>query len=434
MLGDRTSTGRRRHAAPVRRRAGRGDCPSGARVGWGFITLYALSYAGGSLLFLAPLLVSLALKVNSLVGTDAAPGRLALVTGVGSLLSIISNPLFGRLSDRTTARMGMRRPWMVTGVVGGALGVLVVALAPGIGWVLVGWCLAQVFLNAVLAAQVAVLPDQVPVTQRGVVAGILGVCVPAASVVGTYLVQRFDAHELSMFLVPCAVGSALVLLFVARLPDRRLDPATRPPWSVREVLGTFWVSPHRQPDFAWAFCSRFLFVLAYAFLVTFQTYYLLEQVDVGDDDVAHQVYLGTLVQSAVLVAVAPVAGRLSDRSGRRKIFVIAAAAVYGVAMTVVATGHTVEQYLLGMAIGGAGFGTYMAVDLALVVDVLPETDTAGRDLGVLNIAGALPFALAPAVAPAILGASGGGSPSLYVVAAGCALGAAVAVVPIRRVR
>ena len=87
-----------------------------------------------------------------------------------------------------------------------------------------------------------------------------------------------------------------------------------------------------------------------------------------------------------------------------------------------------------MAIGGAGFGTYMAVDLALVVDVLPATDTAARDLGVLNIAGALPFALAPALAPAVLGLGGGSYAALYLVAAVCALGAAVAVVPIRRVR
>ena len=35
------------------------------RVGWGFIVLYAVSYTGGSLLFLAPLLVSLALLTES---------------------------------------------------------------------------------------------------------------------------------------------------------------------------------------------------------------------------------------------------------------------------------------------------------------------------------------------------------------------------------
>jgi MFS family permease len=61
-----------------------------------------------SLVFIALLLVTLALKVNSLVGTERAPTSVALVAGVGSLLAIVSNPFFGRLSDRTASRFGMR--------------------------------------------------------------------------------------------------------------------------------------------------------------------------------------------------------------------------------------------------------------------------------------------------------------------------------------
>ena len=91
--------------------------PVPGRVGWGFISLYALAYIGTILLFLAPLLVSLALKVNSLVGIERAPNSLALVAGVGALLAMFANPFFGRLSDRTTSRLGMRRPWMVIGLV-----------------------------------------------------------------------------------------------------------------------------------------------------------------------------------------------------------------------------------------------------------------------------------------------------------------------------
>jgi MFS family permease len=405
-----------------------------APVGWTFITLYALSYAGGALLFLAPLLVSLALKVNHLVGLQDAPRNLALVTGVGSLLSIVSNPFFGRLSDRTTARWGMRRPWMVVGLVGGTTGILTVALAPSVAVVLVGWCIAQVFLNALLAAQVAVLPDQVPVGQRGLVSGVLGICLPAASVVGTFLVQTFDASDLTMFLAPCVVGAAVVVVFVTRLDDRRLDPADRPPWSLRQLLGSFYVNPRANPDFAWAFVSRFLLLMAYAFLVTYQAYYLIDQLGTAEGAVPHQIFLGTVVQSVALVVAAPLTGRLSDRAGRRKVFVVVAGVVYSVAMVVIATATGSAGYLVGMAIGGFGFGMYMAVDLALVVDVLPETGSAAKDLGVLNIAGALPFALAPAIAPVVLAVSDSSYTVLYLVAGGCALLGAAAIVPIRRVR
>ena len=114
-----------------------------------------------SLLFIAPLLVTLALKVDSLVGIKLAPDRLAVVAGIGALVAMVGNPLFGKMSDRTASRLGMRRPWMVIGLVGGSLGILVVALAPSIPVVLAGWCIAQLFFNALLAAMAAVLPDQV---------------------------------------------------------------------------------------------------------------------------------------------------------------------------------------------------------------------------------------------------------------------------------
>ncbi len=323
---------------------------------------------------------------------------------------------------------------MVTGLVVGALGTLLVATAPNILVVLVGWCICQVFFNATLAAQTAVLPDQVPTGQRGLVSGILGLSVPAASVVGTYLVQAFSHSTLLMFVAPCVVGSAAVLLFTWRLPDRRLAREDRPPWSLRALAGTFYVSPRSNPDFAWAFLSRFMLVMAYAFLVTYQAYYLLSQVGSTEAEVPRQVYLGTVVQSVALVVVAPIAGRISDRVGRRKVFVVGAAVIYAVGLSVIAASSSVDGYLLGMAIGGIGFGMYMAVDLALVVDVLADPLSAAKDLGVLNIAGALPFALAPALAPGLLALGQGSYAVLYAVAAACALGGALAIVPIRRVR
>jgi MFS family permease len=328
----------------------------------------------------------------------------------------------------------MRRPWILLGLFAGTIGILVVAMAPSVPVVVFGWCICQVSFNATLAAQAAVLPDQVPISQRGVVSGMLGLCVPVASVAGTFLVQAFDQSLLLMFTMPCLVGGAAIVIFVSRLHDRRLSAEEKPPWSLRELAGTFYVNPRRNPDFGWAFLSRFLLVTAYAFLVTYQAYYLMSQVGTTETGVPHQVYLGTVVQSLALVAVSPVAGRLSDRSGHRKAFVVVAALIYGIALFVIAAADGFNGYLLGMAISGVGFGTYMAVDLALVVDVLPEASSAAKDLGVLNIAGALPFAVAPALAPALLGLGDGSYGFLYAVAGGCALLGAAAVVPIKGVR
>jgi MFS family permease len=404
------------------------------RVGRGFITLYALAYIGTSLVFIAPLLVSLALKVNSLVGIDRAPSGLALVTGTGSLLAIFANPFFGRMSDRTSSRMGMRRPWMLGGLAGGSLGIVVVALAPNLFVVLVGWCLAQVFFNALLAALVAVLPDQVPTAQRGTVSGVLAICLPLASVGGTFLVQLFTGNQIAMFLVPSAIGAVLILPFAVTLKDRRIAEADKPTWSVREFLSAFYVNPRKSPDFAWAFASRFMLLLAYALLTTYQAYYLLEKIGSTETEVPRQVFLATLVQSAALGVSALVSGRLSDRSGRRKVFVLIASVVYGVAMFAIAIAGDVNGFLVGMAISGLGFGMYMAVDLALVADVLPDPAQAAKDLGVFNMAGALPFSIAPAIAPAILAVASGSYGVLYAVAGVCALLGAVFILPVKRAR
>jgi MFS family permease len=407
--------------------------PERPRVGWVFIALYASAYIGTCLVLVAPLLVTLALKVGALVGDDRAPNSLALVTGVGALAAMLGNPFFGKLSDRTSGSWGMRRPWMVIGLLGGSLGVLVVAVAPTVPVVLVGWCVAQLFFNALLAALVAVLPDQVPAPQRGQVSGVLGICLPVASVSGTFVVQLFAGNQLAMFLVPCAIGGFFVLLFALTLRDRRLSREDRPAWSLRELAGTFYVSPRKNPDFAWAFASRFLFVLAYAFLTTYQAYFLLAEIGTAEADVPRQIFLGTLTQAAVIVAASLVGGRLSDRTGRRKVFVFTASVVYGLAMFVVAVASDFDGFLVGMAISGLGFGVYMAVDLALVADVLPGKDNA-KDLGVLNIAGALPFTLAPALAPAVLAIGGGSYGVLYAVAGVCAVLGAVAILPVRRAR
>jgi MFS family permease len=405
-----------------------------ARVGHGFIALFTLAYMSANLVFQAPILVTLPLKVNSLVGLKQAPGSLALVAGVGAFVAMFGNPFFGRMSDRTSSRLGMRRPWMVIGVVGGTLGVAIVSFAPNIQIVLLGWCVAQLFFNAMLASLAAVLPDQVPVSQRGTVAGVLGICLPIAAVSGTYIVKLFTGQQVATFLVPCATGGFFILLFAVVLKDRHLAKADRPAWSRREFASTFYVKPRTSPDFAWAFVSRFMFLMAYALLTTYEAYYLLQKIGSAVADVPQQIFLGTLVQGIVIVAASLIGGHLSDRTRRRKIFVFTAAIVYGLAMFAVAMASNFNGFLVGMAISGLGFGVFAAVDLALVADVLPNPGHNAKDLGVFNIAGALPFSLAPALAPAILTVGRGSYGVLYAVAGVCAILSAVTIMGVKGVR
>ena len=162
-------------------------------------------------------------------------------------------------------------------------------------------------------------------------------------------------------------------------------------------------------------------------------FYLLDDIGTAKSEVPRQIFTGTVVQALFIAAASLLGGPLSDRTGRRKIFVGTASIVYGLAMFAVAVAADFNGFLVGMAISGLGFGLYMAVDLALVADVLTGTDTA-KDLGVFNIANALPFSIAPAMASAVLAVSGGSYGALYAVAGVCAFAGAAAILPVRRVR
>ena len=130
-------------------------------TGWGFISIYAAAYAGTWLAVLTPIMVTLALRARQLEPAGSEYG-LSLVLGVGALFALIVNPLVGWLSDRTTSSWGMRRPWLISGALGGVVSLWIVSIAPSIAWLLVGWCLAQLSFNAVLAPLAALLPDHVP--------------------------------------------------------------------------------------------------------------------------------------------------------------------------------------------------------------------------------------------------------------------------------
>jgi len=403
------------------------------RVGIGFLIILALAYMGIFLGLLTPIIVTMALKLTDF-GKGSLSGNLSLVLGVGALFALVGNPLFGKLSDRTTSRLGRRRPWLIGGVIGALIGLGIVATASSVGMVLVGWCITQVSFNATLAALIAVLPDQVPVSQRGLASAFLGVGIPVAAIVGTYIVAGVDGAFLK-FLVPGLIAAALVLLLVAVLPDKRIAKGSVPKYTVGEFARSFYVNPRTAPDFSWAWLSRFLLFMGLSFLLTYQVPYLLDHLNVADSRVGDLVFRAILVQSAVLIVVSFIAGPISDRIRRRKAFVFVSAVIYSVALAVIALAPNYGTFLVGMAISGAGQGIYIAVDLALVTDVLPSPETAARDLGVFNIASAGPQSLAPSVAPLFLAIAGPANfVSLFSAAAIFAGIGALAIIPLRKVR
>ena len=409
--------------------------PPAKRVGLGFIVVYAGAYFGLWMALLTPVIVSLAIRVQQIDPVGKA-GSLSLVLGVGAAFALVSNPFFGKLSDRTTSRFGMRRPWIVIGAVCSTLGLLIIALAQNVVTVLIGWCITQTAFNALLAVVVAVLPDQVPEEQRGRVSGVLGMCQSLAQVGGTFLAQLLAHSTFWMFMLPGAINLVAALILVLVLHDRKIDRSQVPPYSVREFLSSFWVNPMKFPDFGWAWAGRFLLFMGVATLLSYQVFYLTDHLHQASDEVPRLVFLSTLVINGCMMASSYLGGWLSDRTGRRKIFVLGSALLYSVGLFAVAVAGSFTYFLYAMAIAGVGFGAFMAVDLALVSAVLPNGGReAAKDMGVFNIANAVPQSLAPAIAPIFLAmGSGNNYTALFAAAAVFTLVGAFAIQPIKGVR
>jgi MFS family permease len=268
----------------------------------------------------------------------------------------------------------------------------------------------QLFGNALLAAITAVVPDRVPVSQRGVVGGWVAISQVLGALVGTALATSVGGIGLGY--VACAVFLVLsVVPYLLRSGDTRL--VERPRLVVSQFLRGFWISPRRYPDFGWAWLTRFLFNVGNALGTLYLFYYLQDEVRIDDADTG--VLILTAIYSVCVLVTAIGCGKWSDSVGRRKIFVTGSGLVMAVAGIVLAVWPTWPGAILGAIILGAGFGVYLSVDFALLTQVLPNAHDRAKDLGVINIANSLPQVLAPAVAAPIVKHLGG-YPVLYLLA------------------
>ncbi|MCW2761307.1 MAG: major facilitator superfamily 1 [Marmoricola sp.] len=378
--------------------------------------------------FFGPIQVLLAQQAEAL-NPAHKEATLSLVTGVGAFVSTVLNPLWGAFSDRTVLRVGRRVPWVVGGLVGGVVAMVVLSNAGTVLVMVLGWALAQASLNAMLAAITATVPDQVPSRTRGAVGGWLAIAQTLGVVAGSGIAAATGSIAVG-YLSTAAVLVVLSLPYILDSRDIALDPAAREPFVLSSFVRSFWISPRQHPDFAWAWITRFLMNLGNALVILYLLYYLQDAVDLSDRDAEDGVFVLTAAYGVCTVLTAVVGGIWSDRLGRRKVFVIASGLVAASALLMLAFVTTWTGALVGAVVLGIGFGIYTAVDFAMITEVLPSADDRAKDLGVINIANALPQVLAPVVAAGVLGL-GLGYSTLYVLAAGFSVLGSVLVVNIK---
>ncbi|MFK0280882.1 MFS transporter [Streptomyces sp. NPDC090499] len=400
-----------------------------------FLPALFLGSFGIHVALMSPVYVSLQLKAQEIAGAGAVD-VIGSVLSVGALGALFANPIAGALSDRTRTRWGRRRPWLYGG---SALLILVlwwISAATSKNELIAGWLAAQIIANATLAPFMASFADNVPRTLRGRASSVLWLSNNVSILAGTYLSVYLVSNLPVLFIAPGFLGLALMLVygFVARdeVPETRL-----PAFTLKTLAGTFWVNPVKHSDFTLVWLSRLFIVLANFMFVTFRLLYMQDHLGMSKSKAISAVAFGVLLYTIALLIGTAFSGWLSDRLQRRKLFVGGSTLLFGVGMVVLARADSVNGFYTAEAVMGLAYGVYLAVDQALVVDVLPDGKQSGKDLGVINIAMALPQSLAPVAALALLKV---GSPDahnyplmLWGAALSCLVGALL-VLPIKRVR
>src|SRR5207248_6965279 len=154
----------------------------------------------------------------------------------------------------------------------------------------------------------------------------------------------------------------------------------------------------RSNDFFWTFATRALVTLGIFSILPFMELYFRDVVRTPDAGAASAFWLLAVIAGAIIPSM--IGGVLSDRTGRRKLFVYISSAMQPVVVSVLLFGLIRSLsllYVLGI-LYGIGYGAYYAVDWALACDVLPNREqAAGRDMALWHVSFTLPQVLAPAI-------------------------------------
>lgn len=398
-----------------------------------WIAAFAVAWLGVWMAQLAPIQkllpdqVQAQLKSTSWVDNVIAFG---IISGISGVCAIVAYPLTGALSDRTTSRFGRRRPWIAAGTVVFAVSLVLLGLQTTMVGMGVFWSLALTGFCILTAALTATISDQVPVDQRGYVSGWISAPQAIGIILGVALVTYVFVGALLGYTAMAVLLVVLVLPFLF-LPDAVLPKDLRERMSMRGVIEGLWISPREHPDFGWTLLSRVLVNFGNAFGTSLLLYFL--EFGLRDPNADDDLLILILVYMVFVIIASLVLGRLSDRLGRRKAFVFASSAVQGVAALLLAFVPELSVAIVAAALLGLGYGCFLSVDQALATQVLPDPESRGKDLGIMNIALAVPQAVAPLFGALIVAALGGFA-GLFVLSAVFAFAGALAVARVKAVR
>jgi MFS family permease len=358
---------------------------------------------------------------------------LATISAAAFALTAIAQPVVGALSDRTRSPLGRRLPWMIAG---GAIGGLAIGLLGGAPTVLlVGllWTVAQLALHGLDVAMDAYLVDAFAPARRGVAAGVTGFALVAGTAAGALLAGSSATRPAAASWVLAAAIGMSVLIFALLVRDRSAGPPATPRPSPLAAVRAAGAALAAHPDFAKILIWRVAYSVAYSVVFAYLLYVLTDLVDLPADEAARIVALATALGSVSAAVSVLGGGWLSDRLGRRRLFIVIGNGVIVAANVLLLVRPTVSTVIAAGLLFGVGLGLSISCGRALASQVLPSPERgAAAGLGLLSTAANLGQAAAPLLGAFAIGI--GGYPAAFLVSIAGALVGAAAVATVRTVR
>jgi MFS family permease len=180
-----------------------------------------------------------------------------LLTFAGLLVAIAWQPIIGDLSDRTKSRWGRRLPYFIGGGAVLMASLFLIALAPGLGSLLVLLLLMQLSSNSLQSPSQALLPDHVPQGQRGAAAGWKSALEILAFVAGRQISGRLVAEgEVMAAVAAAAAVVAVAVAIIAGVARERGSPQSSSRILRLDLRRAFAFERRENPSFGPWFANR----------------------------------------------------------------------------------------------------------------------------------------------------------------------------------
>lgn len=366
--------------------------------------VFSLLWCGGLSVVSAVLLPQ---HLRDIIGVDPAVGAFGVINACTALVSLLSNLIVGNLSDRTRSVFGRRTPWIVSGGIIGGVTLLLIGFLDNVWLIGVTYCVCMVGLNMMIAPVIATLSDRVPEDLRGTMSAFISCGTTVGGALGQMIGSRFLNDQIPGFILGGVLmglaGVCTVLVWPKESSSQTLPPVKG---GLGDLLKSFTPPTQGAHDFWLAFVGRSLFIFSYYMILNYQLYVLEDYIGQSSTNAGQTIAVMSTITMVVGLVSSLTGGPVSDKIGKRKLLVVGASILLCIGFVLPWLMRTPLSMMLFAGFAGFGYGLYGAVDQALNVDVLPNKEEAGKDLGILNIATTLGQMVGPIVTSAIVTATG----------------------------